>query len=178
MSCGLAVFEKLVVVVGQGVSLFVAGLLVEQLGFEEVGHLRGACLIEVAVQAEVLFCLFDAALGDVELLTGFLDVVLGFLHADHQQLGVIGQLFLCLLVLDLLALDGVRASPPIADGHADGGEDHTEGVVVVEQVMIVVACAHAYAGQILADLHLVLQVSGAHLLGEELVLGKGLNIEL
>ena len=61
LSCGLTVFEKLVVVVGQGVSLFVAGLLVEQLGFEEVGHLRGACLIEVAVQAEVLFCLFLAA---------------------------------------------------------------------------------------------------------------------
>ena len=164
-------------VVGHGVGLTVAGLLIEQLGFEEVGHLRSACLIEVTVQAEVLVGLLDAALGDVELLSGFLDVVVGFLHADAQQLGVVGELCLCLLVLDLLALDGVRASPPVADGHADGGEDHAEGVVVVEQVMIVVACAHADGGQVLAYLHLMLQACGAHLLREQLVLGCRLHVE-
>ena len=172
LSCGLTVFEEFVVVVGYGIGLFVAGLLVKELGFEQIGHLRGACLVEVAVQAEVLFCLFDAALGDVELLSGFFDVIICFLHANHQEFGIIGELCLCLLVFDLLAFDGVRASPPFADGYADSGEDHAESVVIVKQVMIVVACAYAYAGEILAHLHLMLQVGGAHLLGKELILGE------
>ena len=40
---GLAVFHKFVVVVADGIGTTVEGLLIEQLGFEQVGHLAGAC---------------------------------------------------------------------------------------------------------------------------------------
>ena len=168
----LAVFEEFVVVVGHSVGLLITGFLIEQLGFEEVGHLRGTCLIEVTIQSQVLFCLFDAAFGDGELLAGFFDVVPSFLHADAEKFGLISELLLSLLVLQLLTLDGVGASPPSTDGHADGGEYHRETVVVVEQVVIVIACTHANGWQVLAHLHLMLQGGGAHLLLQELILGE------
>lgn len=87
--------------------MLVARLLVEKLGFEEVGHLAGAGTVVIAVEAEVLFRLLDAALGYVELLTGFHYAVPGVLHTDGEQLGVVGELVLRLLVGDFLAFYGM-----------------------------------------------------------------------
>ena len=67
----------------------VEGLLIEQLGFEKVGHARGAGTIVVTVQSQVLPGLLDATPGQQELLIGFLDSVAGVLHADLQQLAAV-----------------------------------------------------------------------------------------
>ena len=85
----LLVFEDLVSVVGAGIGVAVVGLLIEQLGFEEVGHLDGAGAVIVASAAEILFGLFDAALCDVELLTSLDDVVPGILHPYLEQFGLV-----------------------------------------------------------------------------------------
>ena len=65
---GLAVFQQFVLIVGIGIGTMVERLLVEQLSFEQVTHLRGACLVVVTVQAKVLFGLLNASLGNLELL--------------------------------------------------------------------------------------------------------------
>ena len=69
--------------------MLVNRLLIEQLGFEEIGHARGASAIVVAIQAEVLLSLFDAASGEQELLVRFLYPVPGVLHTDLQELGIV-----------------------------------------------------------------------------------------
>ena len=61
----MSVFQKLDLMVGKGIGTFVASLLIEQLGFEEVGHARSAGAIIVAVEAEVFLSLLDAALGQL-----------------------------------------------------------------------------------------------------------------
>ena len=50
----MTVFQKLVMIVGEGIGVFVERLLVEQLGFEQVAHPRGTSTIVVAVQTQVL----------------------------------------------------------------------------------------------------------------------------
>ena len=111
--------------------MLVKSLLVEHLGFEQVGHLAGACTIVVTVQAKVLFGLPDATLCDGELLLGLNDTVAGVLHTNLLQLGIVGELLLGFLLLNLAALDGMGAAPPVGDGDADGGIDHTESAIVL-----------------------------------------------
>ena len=72
---------------------------------------------------------------------GFLYIIPCFLHTDCKQLGIVFELLLCLLVCYLLALDGMRTTPPTRNGNTNGGEEHTESMVVVEEVVVVVACA-------------------------------------
>ena len=86
LSYCLAVFQEFVLVVGVGIGMFVARLLVEQLGFEQVAHLTGAGLVVVAIKTEILFSLFYRALGYLKLLVRLLDIVPRFLHANLQQL--------------------------------------------------------------------------------------------
>ena len=65
--------------------MLVARLLIKQLGFEQVGHLAGAGMVVIAVEAEVLFRLLDAALGYVELLTGLHYAVPGVLQIGRAS---------------------------------------------------------------------------------------------
>ena len=58
--------------------------------------------------------------------------------------------------LDALAANGVGTTPPIADGYRCGSENHAEGAVVVEQVMVVVTSSDGNRGHVLAHFHLVL----------------------
>ena len=62
---GEAVFQEFVLEVGEGVGMAVAGLLVDELRLEQVGHARRARLVVVAVEPEVLFSLLNAALGEL-----------------------------------------------------------------------------------------------------------------
>ena len=87
--------------------MFVARLLIEKLGFKQVGHLAGSSTIIITMDAQVFFSLFYATPGYDQLLPGFLNIVPSVLHTDLQQLGVVGQLVLRLLVGYFLALDGV-----------------------------------------------------------------------
>ena len=111
------------------------------------------------------------------MLVGFLDTVPGVLHPDFQQFGIIGQLLLSLLVLYLAAFDGVRTAPPVANRYADGGEHHAERMIVIQQIMVVVACTHGNGRQILTDGHFLLQVGSLNLFAKQLILGETLNIE-
>jgi len=77
------------VVVGEGIGMTVEGLLIEQLGFEQVAHLRGAGTIVVAVQAQVLLSLFDAVLSNVEELSGLNNTIPGVLHTDLQEMSLV-----------------------------------------------------------------------------------------
>jgi len=73
LPCGLTIFQEFVLVVGEGIGTTVERLLVEQLGFEQVTHLRGACLVVVAIQTQVFLSLFNAAHGYLKLLARLLD---------------------------------------------------------------------------------------------------------
>ena len=75
LASGLTIFQEFILVVGKGIGTTVESLLIEQLRFEKVRHLRGASLIVVAVQTEILFGLFNAALGNLQLLARFFDIV-------------------------------------------------------------------------------------------------------
>ena len=63
----------------------------------------------------------------------------------------------------LMATDGVAGAPPVADGNREGGEDHAEVAVVVEEVVVVVASTNTYRRQILANFHLALKLGGFYL---------------
>ena len=115
------------------------------------------------MQTQVFLGLLNTALSELELLVSFLDTIPGILHTDLQQFGIVGQLFLSLLMLYLAALDGVRAAPPVGDGYADGGKDHTKRMIVIQQIMIVVACAHGNRRQILTDGQFLLQIGSLDL---------------
>ena len=91
------------------------------------------------MQAEVLAGLLGASPGNVELLACLHHIVPRLLHADGEQLCLVLPLVDGLLVGYLLALDGMGAAPPVGDGHADGGEEHGEGAVAVEEVVVGVA---------------------------------------
>ena len=77
-----------------------------------------------------------------------------------------------LLQLNLAALDGVGTAPPVGDGHADGGEEHAEGAVAVEEVVVGVASTDGDRGQVLAYGELLLEGCCLDLLLQEAVFGE------
>ena len=113
-----------------------------------------------------------ASLGNEQLLVSLTDVVPRFLHPDSEQFGVVCQLVLGPLLVYLAAFDGMRAAPPVGNGNADGGEEHGEGAVVLQQVVIIVAHADGHRRQVLAGGDASLQVGGFHLLLQQLVFGQ------
>ena len=90
--------------------MLVAGLLIEQLCFEQIGHSTGTGTIEITVQAQIFFSLLDATTGNAQLSVGLLHIVPSLLHTNLQQLCIVGKLRFGFLLLDLAALDGVE--PP------------------------------------------------------------------
>ena len=131
--------------VGKGFRVAVAGLLIKQLGLEQIAHRRRAGTVVVAVQSQVFFGLLDTAAGNLYQLTGFVGIVPRLLQANAEQLSVILELLLSLLQLNLLVLHGMRATPPVADGHAQRCKHHSERAVVVQKIMVVVASSHGHA---------------------------------
>ena len=88
-------------------------LLVFLLGIEQVVHGNGSCLIEVPVQAQVLFALFYAFPGYGELFVCIVYVVAVLLYAYGQLLPIVGQLPSGYVFGYLPALNSVRTSPPL-----------------------------------------------------------------
>ena len=86
LPCGHTIFQKFVLVIGVCIGATVERLLIEQLSLQQVAHLRGARLIIVTIQAQILLGLLNAALGYQELLARLLDVVPGVIHTYLQQL--------------------------------------------------------------------------------------------
>ena len=80
LSRSLAVFQQFVLVIGKGIGVLIARLLIQQLSLEQIAHTRGAGAIVVAIQAQILFGLFDAALGQQQLLATLLYPIPCVLH--------------------------------------------------------------------------------------------------
>ena len=75
-----------------------------------------------------------------------------------------GVYFDCLLMLNLLTFDGVRATPPVGDWNADSGEDHAESLIVIQQIMVVITCAYSDGWQVLTNGQFLLKIGGLDLL--------------
>ena len=123
------IFQYLCLQSGIGIGVAVAALLILLLRVEEIVHRHRACLIEVAVQTEILLTLFNAFFGKDELLVGIVHVVPVFLHPYLEQLGVVDQLLPGIVLCQPTAPGGVGAVPPLGDGDGDGGKDGVEVVV-------------------------------------------------
>ena len=152
--------------------MLVERLLVEQLGFEQVGHFSNTSFVIVAIKAQVFCGQLNTTLSQEQLLIRFLYPIPGILHTNLKQLGIIFQLFYSFLVLNLAALNGVRAAPPVGDGYADGGKNHTKRVIVIQQIMIVVTCTHGNGCKIPLSLPLS-ELPGVHALHAVEETGEG-----
>jgi hypothetical protein len=107
LSSSLTIVEQAQLQIRIGIDILVQGLLAKQLSLEQVAHGAGTGTIAVAIQAQVLLSLLVGLLGKLQLLLCLNDIVACLLHSDGKQLGIIGQLFLSLLLFNLPTLDGM-----------------------------------------------------------------------
>ncbi len=87
----LQIFSFFQFIIRIALHVLVATLLIQSLCIKQIAHRAGACLVIIGIQAEILGRLLNGQTGNLHLLVCLVHPVPGILHADNQQLSLVGQ---------------------------------------------------------------------------------------